>query len=384
MANLRRAAMPRSGIVSFFMLLCIFTGCSSEPEIEGKKVTEWVSLLRHDDWSTQARASDILSRMGPDAVPYLRRLVRAKDPTLRKGVVITLAKIGPPAKEVVPGMLRRMKVEEVDVIRAEILKALTRIDPRAPGVKEEFEKRQRDRASEVRDAARLGLEALAPKKPEPKKPEKTDLPAKAEELVLHEAVAVEMKKHGVAFGLVAEVVRENRRAAIVWPAIKDGKILDDDIVAYVFEKTKGEKWKLSAGNIGLSRGGGSEALSKALGGADKQRVVRKCGVPRDQLPAFLEEKGKAFKEALAGGKVPEALAAYQDLTRAFSYRLVAFDDMLPELLAGAVLADSPWKFTPVEGKDTVDLEVQVKGKTQKGKLRMRACGDGWVIGELIL
>jgi hypothetical protein len=322
--------------------------------------------------------------MGPDAVPYLKRLVRAKDPTLRRGVVTTLGKIGPPAKEVIPGMLRRMKVEEVDVIRAEILRALTRIDPRAPGVREEFEKRGRDRSAEVREAARLGLEALAPKKPEPeKKPEERKTDAAPEAMELRESVAAEMKKHGVAFGLVAEVVRENRRAAIVWPAIKDGKIIDDDIVAYVFEKTKGQDWKLVKGNIGVKGSEGPNKLAEALGGADKQRVVRQCGMAREKLAAFMEEQAKAFTEALAADKPADAMAAYEALTRVFSYRLVAYDDMLPELLASGTLGKNPWKFTPVEGQNVVEVELNLKGEIKKGKLRLGPCGGGWVIAEVM-
>ena len=186
---------------------------------------------------------------------------------------------------------------------------------------------------------------------------------------------------GIGFGLIAEVIREKRRAAVVWPAVKEGKILDDDIIAFVFEQTGGE-WKLAAGNIGLSAGQGANKLSEALGGADKQKVIRECGVDRDKLAFYLEEKGKGFKEALAAGNADQAMKAYEELTRAFSFRLVAYDDMLPEMLINEAFSDPAWKMD-TKAKGLVPVEVQVKGKTTKGKLRLGTCGGEAVISDLI-
>lgn len=364
------------------VLLAMFgCKCGDELEVEGKTLVEWVGLLRHADWSTQVEAQDKIARLGPRAVPYLGRMVWAKDPTLRKGVVATLARIGKDAKEAVPTLLKRMKVEKVAAIRVEILLTLAAIDPRAEGVEAEFKKRLQDLASEVRAAAQQGLEALEEPKPEEKQPDEQKKPEVKEDLVLRELVAQSDKMKGIAFGLVAEVVRENRRAAIVWPAVKEGKILDDDIVAFIFERKEGEEWKLLADNIGLSAGQGANKLSEALGGADKQKVIRECGVDRDKLPSYLEDKGKGFKAALAAGSADEAVKAYEELTRAFSFRLVAYDDMLPEMLIDAAF-DPPWKID-TKAKGLVLVEMLVKGKTAKGKLRLGTCGGGTVIADLV-
>jgi hypothetical protein len=379
--------MRRAGLLVLLMMLLSMFGCKcgEELEVEGKTLVEWVGLLRHADWATQVEAQDKISRLGPRAVPYLSKMIWAKDPTLRKGVVSTLARIGPDAIKAVPALLKRMKVEKVPAIRAEILFTLAAIDPKAEGVKAEFTKRLRDLAPEVRVAAERGLKKLEAPEPEevPKgtKPDAAKQPEAKEELVLREQVAKIEKMQGIGFGLVAEVVREKRRAAVVWPAVKEGKILDDDIVAFVFEQTGGE-WKLVAGNIGLSAGQGANKLSEALGGADKQKVIRECGVDRDKLPAYLEEKGKAFKEALAAGDADGAVKAYQELTRAFSFRLVAYNDMLPEMLINEAFSESPWKMD-TKAKGLVPVEVTVKGKTTKGKARLGTCGGGTVISDLI-
>jgi hypothetical protein len=375
--------MRRAGLFVLVAMLLAMLGCKcgDELEVEGKTLVEWVSLLRHADWATQVDAQDKISRMGSRAVPYLSKMVRAKDPTLRKGVVATLARIGADARQAVPTLLRRMKVEKVAAIRAEILFTLTAVGPKVDGVKAELTKRLRDLAPEVRVAAERGLKKLEPPKPEDKKPGEVKEPRQKQEFVLREEVAKIENMQGIGFGLVAEVVREKRRAAVVWPAVKAGKILDDDIIAFVFERSGGE-WKLTADNIGLSVGQGANQLSEALGGADKQQVIRECGVDRDQLAIFLEEQGQGFVAALAAGKVEAVVKAYEELTRAFSFRLVAYDDLLPEMLINEAFSDPPWKMdTKVKG--LVPVETTVKGKTTKGKLRLGTCGGGTVISDLI-
>jgi hypothetical protein len=376
--------MRRAGLLVLMAVLLAMFGCKCEDdlEVEGKTLVEWVSLLRHADWATQVEAQDKISRLGPRAVPYLSKMVWAKDPTLRKGVVSTLARIGPDAEKAVPALLKRMKVEKVAAIRVEILLTLAAINPRAAGVREEFTKRLRDLAPEVQVAARRGLKKLEQPESEdvPEKGTKPEKPEVKEGFMLREWVAGIDEMQGIGFGIVAEVVREKRRAAVVWPAIKDGKILDDDIVAFVYERASGE-WKLAAGNIGLSAGQGANKLSEALGGADKQKVIRECGVERDKLAAYLEEKGKAFREALAAGDAALALQAYEELTRAFSFRLVAYDDMLPEMLINQAF-EPAWKID-TQAKGLVPVEATIKGKPVKGKLRLGSCGGGTVISDLI-
>lgn len=370
--------------------------CANEPTVDGKTVSDWIGLLRHQDWTVQEQAQDALTRLGPAAVPYLMRGLNAKDPTLKRGVVICLGKIGPPAKDTVPQMLSVISREEVPVIRETILKSLAAIAPKDTRVKNEFELRLRDVDPDVRAAAQAGLDKLKPPPPPPPKPTPKGEPspeggvpdggeqpaAPKPEFLLRAAVQVELdkKKPGVAFGMVAEVARADCRAAIVWPAMADGKILDDDLVALVFED-QGDKGFRPLGEVGPLGSDAPAKLSEALGGADKQRVIRPCGVARDALQAYLAEHGKAFADALAKGEAPKAMAAYEALTQAFSYTSVAYNDMLPEMLAKGGLAE-PWTIdTSAEGS-RLPVRAMVAGKPIEGSLELRPCGGGVVISKL--
>ncbi len=372
--------MRRAIAVFFAAFICISgAACSGTPEIDGKKVGDWIALFRHEDWAVQTQAMDAVARLGEPALPYLRRNLPAPDPALRRGAVATLGKMGAPALKMVPELLKRLKVEKVAVIRAEILKALASIDPRAEGVPQEFKKRLRDVDADVREAALAGLVKLNPPKPAPKK----IVPGGEEagrnvSFELRAAVGEQLADSGLAFGMIAEVVREDKRAAIVWPAIKGGKIVDDDIVAFVFEKKDG-KWKLSQGNLKMSGADGPAKLTAALGGADKQRVVRPCGVEEGKLADFLGERGKQFREALAAGKDGDAVRIYEELTRAFSFSLAAYNDALPEMLAKGAFGGPGWKLEISKDKKSAAVGMQLNGKAQTGSVQLGKCGAGTII-----
>ncbi len=378
--------------IGTLMVVALVLGCSRDVESDGRTVGEWVGLLRHQDWEVQENASEALARLGPKAVPYLKRNLKAKDPTLRRGVVKTLGRIGPPAGETVPMLLSRISREEVAVIRADILQALARIDPKDEKVQAEFTKRLRDVDADVRAAARKGIDLLEPPAPEPEPEPEPMAPVEPDAkepapsaFVLREAVrsVMEKKMPGVAFGMVAEVVRADRRAAIVWPAVKDGKILDDDIVAFVFEREGEDRWELIAETGKLTGRDAASRLSEALGGADDQRVVRACGVGRDRLQAHLNEHGKAFRQGLAGGKADAAVEAYEEMTRAFSFSLAAYTEDIPEMLVNKEF-ETPWKIDTARKGNRVPFEVQAGDKTLKGELDLRPCGGGLVIGKVII
>jgi hypothetical protein len=361
-------------------MLFVQIGCSSEKEIDGKKLSEWVNLLRHDDWTIQAQASDVLVRQGAVAVPYLKKLLNSTDPTMRRGVVLTLGKIGPPAKSIIPSLLARMAREEVGVIRGEILKSLIAIDLKSPQVIAELKKRQRDVEVDVRKIAKSGLRALTA--PVEKKEDKQQALAKQEmdkSFLLREVLTAQFKEKGISFGLIAEVARESKRAAIVWPAIKEGKVIDDDIVAYVFERKDGKDWTLSQADIGLSVKEGPNRLADALGGADKQRVVKPCGVAKNDLGSYMSNQAKLFKEALNNGKADEAVLAYEELTKAFSFRLAAYDDAIPEMLINEIIINPSWKMTVADQGNSALIEVEREGTKSKVNLDLRACDDGWAI-----
>ncbi|MBN2493342.1 MAG: HEAT repeat domain-containing protein [Deltaproteobacteria bacterium] len=360
-------------------------GCQKEPELDGRKVTEWISLLRHQDWDMQEKAADALVRLGPDALPYLKRTLKTAGPTTRRSVVVTLGKMGPAAKSAVPNLLSRLAREKVPIIRVEIIKALAAIDPRGAEVVAAFEKRkQRDVEADVRAAAARALESReAPRAPADKPGPAAPGEAQPERFELREAVAgvVGKKAPGVSFGLIAEVIREKRRAALVWPGLKAGEILDDDVVAMVFERRQ-DGWKMLAEHGPLRGADAAGKLAEALGGADKQRVVRPCGVAQNELAAHLARWGASFAQARKDKQDARAMEAYEQLSRVFGYSLVAFDDALVEMLAHGAF-DRPWRIDCGQGTDC-RAEIQgPEGEAAKRiAIRLRPCGQGMVIGSL--
>jgi hypothetical protein len=350
-------------LVSFLMMAAMtLSGCQNEPMIDGKKVSEWVDLLRHDDWTVQSQASDKLGRLGAVAIPFLKRSLQSKDPAQRRGAVIALGKIGEPAKETVKWLLARIAREEMAIIRAEIIRSLVRIDPAEPKVMEEFKKRLQDESSEVQEAARLALEQMEKKASAARAPEPAASSA-PELLALRDAVAAEALKRmpGVRVGLVAEVVRESRRAAVVWPAVREGKIQDENLVAMVFEQKGNDGWNPLGDPVRLSQTGAVEKLSTALGGADRQRVVQPCGVPKEKLVEYLKEWSCSFKTAVTSGKDAEAMTAYENLGKAFSFSLMAFDNRMLKNLIEGKFCDGQWSLDQLE---------------------LRSCGEGMVIGAI--
>ena len=374
-------------VVQLYLLafgILFLLGCSSEPTLDRKTVGTWIDLLRHDDWTVQEEAQNALTRMGKTAVPYLTRGLRTKDPTLRRGIVRTLGKIGPDAKSCVPMLLSTISREKVALIRASIIEALTNIDPTDEKVRAEFTRRLKDVDPDVRKAADLGLNPPMTKSKIDVNPvEKKSAQVKME-FVLRDEVKQKVEKisPGTSFGMIAEVARADRRAAIVWPGIMKGKILDDDVVAFIFEKSDKKGWAFLE-QVGPLRGSSeaSAKLSKALGGPDDQRVARPCGVAKKDLQDFVNEHVQGFSSALKAGQAEKAMDEFEKLNRAFSFSLVAFDDFLPHMLSQNL--DS-WKWnldTSGEGNE-LPLHAYVNGKNLEGLVELRPCGDGVVIGKI--
>jgi hypothetical protein len=179
---------------------------------------------------------------------------------------------------------------------------------------------------------------------------------------------------GIKFGLVAVLERGDRRAAVTWPAIRDGKIFDDDIIGWVFVRD-GAGW-LPDNVVGLSHGHGREQLENALGGAP-EHIISRCGIGTKELAAHLARWPRAFADARARGDDDAAIHAYEELARAFSLEAAAYDDMLPEMLIASA-----------EGKPQIswtcdERACQAQVTSAKGpdtaSFPLQRCGDGWVL-----
>jgi len=198
-------------------------------------------------------------------------------------------------------------------------------------------------------------------------------PAAPPALPLRDEVARALPR--IKFGLVAVLERGDKRAAVAWPAIRDGKILDDDIIGFVFVKD-GASWRRERDDVGLSHSHGREKMEQALGGAP-EHIISRCGLAKKDLAAHLERWPRAFADARARGDDDEAIHAYEELARAFPLEVVAYDDMVPEMLIhtaeGKVQIGWTCDETACQAKFT-----SAKG-TETGTSALQRCGDGWVV-----
>ncbi|RME23897.1 MAG: HEAT repeat domain-containing protein [Deltaproteobacteria bacterium] len=337
-------------------------GCSSEPEIDGKSVYDWITLLRHDDWTQHERARDALARLGKPAFPYIKRALAGSDPAVKRGCIIALARMGKKAKPMVPVLLRLLRREKIDTLRAEILRALIAIAPTDPDVVKTFKKRLRDRAEEVRELAAKGLEAGKPRQKQQKGKGKRE--RKTFVLGPHVKKALGDKP----FALLAELQREELRLAVVWTPGRGGK---SGLQAILFRKTA-SGWQLQGKPVDVPPKGGTELLSKMLEGHDKQVLVKPCGVKKGELVAYLSKVVEEFQKARKESDGAAMADAYGRLSRVLSYKAVVLDGVSDRMLATEDLA--------ARIKNSVfDEQTRRINLGESGALSVQPCGEGLVI-----
>ena len=357
----------------FVILFLVVVGCNREVQVDGRGVAEWIGLLRHEDWNTRLRAQEILSRLGPPALPYLKRALRSEDPAIRLGVVSTLRKMEARGREALDDLLSQLAREQADSIRAEILRALLAIDPRNEKVQETFRKRLNDQSEQVRAAAQAGLDFS--------KPAPTlglDQPAAVPAVKFELREQLQKLLPGGSAALLAEVQRENLRAAIYWP-FSEGNPIQSKIMGQLF-KRQGESWLSEGEPFELSTSNGAEILSHRLQGSDKQRLFRLCGVKKEDLAERLSSASERFFTALDKKDYGDASEAAEQLAQALDFRLLVFRNTLPWLLEQKAFGQAAWKmeFAPDGG-----VLAESSGKPPvRYRLELSACASGAVISSL--
>ena len=360
--NERLEVTMRPVRATLLALLMAAAACSSEPRIDGKSVYDWIALLRHEDWTQQERARDALARLGEPAFPYLKRALAGNDPAVKRGSIIALSRMGKKARPMVPVLLRVLRREKIDALRAEILRALLVIDPGDPRVVETFKKRLRDRAEQVRDLAAKGLEAGKPK-PEGKKKEDV---AGRKRFALRREIGDRLG--GKPFALVAELHREELRLAVVWIPNPAGK---SQMQALLFRKTS-DGWRPEGEPVGVPAEGGTELFSKMLEGHDKQVLVKPCGVEKSRITAHLADTLRRLQQARQAGDAASMAAAFEKLSVAVSYRALVLGGIGERMLAEKALADGVKDAAFEEHGQAIVL-----GKY--GTMQLVPCGDGVAI-----
>ena len=101
------------------------------PSYEGKRVGDWLDLLQVDDPTARKHATEVLSKIGPEAGTELSTFVQRLEHEhvlLRHWAVTCLEKIGPPAKAATEALLKRLDDDE-PLIRDRSALALAAIEP---------------------------------------------------------------------------------------------------------------------------------------------------------------------------------------------------------------------------------------------------------------
>jgi HEAT repeat protein len=110
----------------------LFTGCSPEPVVEGKRASLWREDLKSPTPAVRWRAAWALGEIGPPAkaaIPEIATLVKDPDPIVRFKAVAALGRFGPDAKSAVP-VLREALRDGYRPVREMARAALKQIDPK--------------------------------------------------------------------------------------------------------------------------------------------------------------------------------------------------------------------------------------------------------------
>ncbi len=205
---------------------------------------------------------------------------------------------------------------------------------------------------------------------------------------LREAVrhwmAADRQLANVAVVFIAELEGPRGRAAVVWPAFQGSQIIDNDVIALVFERD-GTGWRQVGEELGPMRGDDSMAeLAQRLGGPPR------LSWPDGPQPALVAsnalEAAQRFSSALEAGRTAAAVSAAEDYLRSFGPGMVVYDNDGIDLLI-----DSPIKrASSVELRDfkqngdraSAVGVMTVDGQEQSGPVELIRRGSGWAIERL--
>jgi HEAT repeat protein len=103
------------------------SGSEKEPEIDGKKQSEWIVLLHGEDVAQRQAAVLALAKFGPKAAPDLAAALTDKDlVNVRLWAAHALGQMGPKAKATAPQLAAALK-DENGLVRVEAAKALWKV-----------------------------------------------------------------------------------------------------------------------------------------------------------------------------------------------------------------------------------------------------------------
>ena len=89
----------------------------------------------------------------------------------------------------------------------------------------------------------------------------------------------------------------------------------------------------------------------------------------------------AFAAAVRVSDTAKAITAYEELTRGFSFELIAYDDLLGEwLFADASGVPMTIDMEPGENGEWLAIEVRMGDRTERARLPLVRCSEGFTLG----
>jgi len=150
--------MRLSAVLFLLPVLSLCLGCGSEPQHQGKSLSEWQTQLSDEDPSLGVQAAAALGQIGSEAVPALTAALQIEDETVRAAVVRALGRANPESITVATDALQ----DEAAGVRVAAVEVLGTHGHRA--VETLISTMQQDEVPVVRAAAatQLGMLALQP------------------------------------------------------------------------------------------------------------------------------------------------------------------------------------------------------------------------------
>jgi hypothetical protein len=175
---------------------------------------------------------------------------------------------------------------------------------------------------------------------------------------------------GVEYDVLAEVRAGDVVGLVTWPAFRGGKLLDDDIVGFVFRRGADGSWVHVPPTLGLSHGQ-KDAFLAMIGPGPV--ITRSCGGTPDEIEREIPAQMAAFTAAVAVADTKAALAAHLKVSGYFDEPLALWQDSVTEMaIKGA--------FRPGSLACDRDRCVWTVSPQERGEMALVPCGGGVVLG----
>lgn len=195
------------------------------------------------------------------------------------------------------------------------------------------------------------------------------------------------------FAMIAEAHRNDTAVAFFWPCIIDSELVDDKVMAVVFEKenlpatTAGgqtgnnqkddNKWVETSVFIS-SKPDGKENLKKIFGN-NNYTVIKPDGISKDSLAEHLQIFNSLFQKYIQQKKPDSSVSAIEQFSRAFGFNLCVYNNFFATLIMRGLKYVDISELSFDEKKESGVAHIYFEGIAKRGKIKLVKQGTGWTI-----